>query len=365
MSDTVTTANLAAVLPSAGSDLVIQERAIPSPGPDEVLIRNHAIAVNPIDWKRQVLGLFIASYPTILGSDVSGVVEAVGFAVSSFKKGDRVLACAPVTVTGNPDHAAFQTYTVMPTSTVAKIPDALDFTQAATLPTSVGAATIALFDIFDLPLPPLATSTSNSTSTTTPAPPVGILVWSGASSVGKTTIQLARLAGLQVFASASPRHHAGLRALGAAEVVDYRPPSAVNDLVAAAERAGSVEIRYAVDPISSDETLPLVLDVLSRVNNKRTGNGNGTTKLAHLGRWPERVALPEGIEAVFVRGTAIWTERRDSAAGVFNELLSAWLEAGEVVPQTVRVVEGGLGGLQTALNRLKKGVSGEKLVVEL
>ncbi|KAK4102738.1 hypothetical protein N658DRAFT_422982, partial [Parathielavia hyrcaniae] len=192
----------------------------------------------------------------------------------------------------------------------------------------------------------------------------GILVWSGASSAGRTTIQLARLAGLRVFASASPRHHAGLLALGAAEVVDYRSPSAVSDLVAAAERAGGVEIRYAVDPISTDETLPLVLDVLSRAN-KRTGNGNGTAKLAHLGRWPERVALPEGIEAVFVRGTAIWTERRDLAAGVFNELLSAWLEAGDVVPQTVRVVEGGLDGLQTALNGLRKGVSGEKLVVEL
>jgi NADPH:quinone reductase-like Zn-dependent oxidoreductase len=73
MSDTVTTANLAAVLPAAGSNLVIQERAIPSPGPDEVLIRNRAIAVNPIDWKRQALGLYITSYPTILGMGTTPV----------------------------------------------------------------------------------------------------------------------------------------------------------------------------------------------------------------------------------------------------------------------------------------------------
>ncbi|KAK4122617.1 GroES-like protein [Parathielavia appendiculata] len=353
--------NLAAVLPSAGNDLVIQQRSIPSPGPDEVLIRNHAIAVNPIDWKRQALGLYVASYPTVLGTDVSGVVAAVGSAVSSFKRGDRVLACAPVTATGNPDHAAFQTYTVVQASTVAKLPNALDFQHAATLPTSVVAATITLFDVFGLPLPSLPTNTSTSTTTTTTTttnPPVGILVWSGASSAGQTTIQLARLAGLKVFASASPRHHALVRSLGATEVADYRSPSAVSDLVAAAERAGA-EIRYAVDPISTDETVPLVLDVLAR------SKGVGTKKLAHLWTWPEQVALREGIEAVFVRGRAIWTERRDLAAKVFGESLSAWLETGEVVPQTTRVVEGGLGGLQTALDTLRKGVSGEKLVVKL
>jgi NADPH:quinone reductase-like Zn-dependent oxidoreductase len=72
----VTIANLAAVLPSAGSNLVLEERAIPSPGPDEVLIRNRAIAVNPIDWKRQAPGLYIASYPTILGM---GMAPAPGY----------------------------------------------------------------------------------------------------------------------------------------------------------------------------------------------------------------------------------------------------------------------------------------------
>lgn len=66
MSSTI--ANFAAVLPSAGSDLIIEERAIPSPGADEVLIRNHAIAVNPVDWKRQFLNLYISSYPAILGT---------------------------------------------------------------------------------------------------------------------------------------------------------------------------------------------------------------------------------------------------------------------------------------------------------
>ncbi|KAL2015718.1 hypothetical protein VTK56DRAFT_4914 [Thermocarpiscus australiensis] len=358
-----TTANLAAVLPSAGSNLVLQERAIPSPGPDEVLIRNHAIAVNPIDWKRQAFGFYISSYPTILGVDVSGVVEAVGSAVTSVKKGDRVLGCAPVIATGNPDHAAFQHYTLVQASAVAKLPATLDFKQAATLPASVATAAITLFDVFGLPLPQPTTTTSSSSSSQ--APGIGIMVWSGASSAGNATIQLARLAGLTVFASASPRHHARVRALGAAAVVDYQSPTAVADLAAAARRAG-VEIRYAVDAVSTAETLPLVLDFLDRV-----GGGEQTKekkKLAHLWYWPEeQVARPtdEGVEVTFVKGSDVWTERRDLAARVFNGLLGGWLENGEVVPQTARVIEGGLGGLQTALDTLRKGLKCQILVDEV
>jgi NADPH:quinone reductase-like Zn-dependent oxidoreductase len=267
-----------------------------------------------------------------------------------------VLGCAPVIATGNPEHGGFQTYTLVQASAVAKLPDTLDFKQAATLPASVATAAITLFDVFGLPLPQLDPSSIPSTTSTNP--PVGILVWSGASSAGNATIQLARLAGLTVFASASTRHHALVRSLGAAEVVDYRSPTAVSDLVSAARRAG-VEICYAVDAISTEETLPFVLEFLDQFQ------GTGAKKLAHLWTWPEQVALPEGIEATFVRGSDVWTERRDLAAMVFNDLLSRWLESGEIVPQTVRVIEGGLGGLQTALDTLRKGVSGEKLVVEL
>lgn len=60
--------NIAALMPGLGEDLVLQERPIPSPGPGEVLIRNHSIAVNPIDWKQQTLGVMVESYPKILGS---------------------------------------------------------------------------------------------------------------------------------------------------------------------------------------------------------------------------------------------------------------------------------------------------------
>lgn len=60
--------NRAALLPAKGADLVVEERSIGSPADDEVLVRNHAVALNPVDWKRQAWGFAIDSYPTILGS---------------------------------------------------------------------------------------------------------------------------------------------------------------------------------------------------------------------------------------------------------------------------------------------------------
>jgi NADPH:quinone reductase-like Zn-dependent oxidoreductase len=62
------TTHLAALLPALGTDLVIQERETPTPKSDEILIRNHVIAVNPVDWKRQAWGFAISNYPVILGS---------------------------------------------------------------------------------------------------------------------------------------------------------------------------------------------------------------------------------------------------------------------------------------------------------
>jgi NADPH:quinone reductase-like Zn-dependent oxidoreductase len=63
--------NLAAVLHAAASDLIVEERKIPTPGPGEVLIRNHAIALNPIDYKRQQSGFLVSSYPLILGAGMN------------------------------------------------------------------------------------------------------------------------------------------------------------------------------------------------------------------------------------------------------------------------------------------------------
>ena len=341
------TANLAAILPSAGAKLVVEERPIPTPGPDEILVRNHAIALNPIDWKRIDYNIAIPSYPAILGSDVSGVVTAVGANVTTFQPGDHVIGSAAGMATGNADNAAYQTYTVLLATAAAKLPEAISFKDGVAAVTAVSTATLALFDVLGLPAPG---------STAKPVSNTGILVWGAASATGAGTVQLARLAGLKVFATASPQHHAKVRSLGATAVVDYRSPTAVEDLAAAAKEAG-VNVALAVDSISTNDTVPLIVDFLAKFD--------GPKKVAHLLQWPEKVAKPEDVEAGWVQGFKIWSARKDLSELVFNKLLTGWLEKGEVVPGAVRIIDGGLGGLQTALDVLRKGVSGEKLVVEV
>src|SRR5690349_11273831 len=82
--------------------LELVEVAPGEPGPDDVLIRNYAVSVNPIDYKvingetgTKVLARF--KFPLTVGIDLSGVVTKVGDAVKGFKPGDEVFAKMPET----------------------------------------------------------------------------------------------------------------------------------------------------------------------------------------------------------------------------------------------------------------------------
>jgi NADPH:quinone reductase-like Zn-dependent oxidoreductase len=161
---------------------------------------------------------------------------------------------------GNPNHAAFQTYTVVSVAAATKLPDGMSFVQGATLPTTVGTAAITMVDVLGLHLP----GTKSSSESSEEKKKKWILIWGGASSVGSAAIQLARLAGLSVFTAASPKHHERLRALGASAVVDYRSPTAVEDLVAAAKQQAGVDITLAVNAVGTRETARLVVEVLGR-----------------------------------------------------------------------------------------------------
>lgn len=63
---------------------------VPKAGPDQLVIKNHALAINPVDWKIQSYGFLVEKFPMILGCDVAGEVYEVGSNVKDFKVGDRV-----------------------------------------------------------------------------------------------------------------------------------------------------------------------------------------------------------------------------------------------------------------------------------
>lgn len=277
--------------------------------------------------------------------DVCGIVVEVGSSVSELKPGDRVFGMADGFLTGNNDHAAHQEYTILKATSTALLPSKLSFRQGATLPTAVATATMGLFDALALPRQPAGNANT------------GILIWGGASAVGSMAVQLARRAGHTVYTAASKRHHAHLVKIGACFVVDYRAPTAVEDLLSAAA-SGGTGISCAIDAISTPETIPEVLKVLY-------ASPSLERKLAYTLPWPEDIDNPRGIEATRIIASEICSRREDLAIWMCGDVLPKWLENDEIVPQEQKDISGGLSGLQSALDSLRKGASGEKVVVEL
>lgn len=171
-----------------------------SPGPEQVLVRNHVSGVNPVDWKI-AMGYFRPPFvmPMTLGWDSAGVVERVGKDVTRFQVGDRVAALPSLLLAAS--HAELQTF---PEADVVVLPASLTFAQAATLPVSGLTAWQALFDTAHL---------ERGQS---------VLIHAAAGAVGLLAVQLAKQAGARVIATASNAKHDFVRSLGADEVIDYR-----------------------------------------------------------------------------------------------------------------------------------------------
>ncbi|XP_033022929.1 sorbitol dehydrogenase isoform X1 [Lacerta agilis] len=85
-------ANLSVVVHKAG-DLRLENRPIPEPGPNEVLLKMHSVGICGSDvhyWTHGRIGDFVVKNPMVLGHEASGTVVKVGSAVTKLKKGDRV-----------------------------------------------------------------------------------------------------------------------------------------------------------------------------------------------------------------------------------------------------------------------------------
>lgn len=100
--------NQAAYLDGKDKPFRVDSAEVPKPKDNEVIIKNHAIAINPVDWKIQDSGMFIKSWPIVLGCDVAGEIVEVGSSVKQLKKGDRVAGHAISLATQDSRNGAFQ-----------------------------------------------------------------------------------------------------------------------------------------------------------------------------------------------------------------------------------------------------------------
>lgn len=182
--------------------LVEKEVTLPELGAHQVLVKEEATSINPIDWKLRegyLKQMFDWEFPIILGWDVAGTIEAIGSEVTDWAVGDAVFARPETTKYGT-----YAEYTLVDDHLLARIPENVTFNEAAAVPLAGLTAWQALFDHGQL------------------KKGEKVLIHAGAGGVGTYAIQFAKQKGAYVITTASEKNHELLTSLGADEVIDYR-----------------------------------------------------------------------------------------------------------------------------------------------
>lgn len=171
---------------------------------DEVLVRIRAVGTNPYDWRtmrgdpflvRMARGLRRPRKVTVLGSDMSGEVEAVGQKVTRFRPGDEVY--------GEVDTGGFADYLSFPEAKLALKPANLSFEQAAAVPMAAITALQALRDRGRIKAGQR------------------VLINGASGGIGTFAVQLAKSFGAEVTGVCSTRNLDLVRSIGADHIVDY------------------------------------------------------------------------------------------------------------------------------------------------
>ncbi|MEH7589892.1 NADP-dependent oxidoreductase [Priestia megaterium] len=199
-----------------------EEAPFPELKPGEVLVRVHAVGINPPDWYLREGYKDLppewqpaVSFPLILGSDMSGVVEAVATDVQGFSIGDEVFGMVRFPSMG--ESAAYAEYVTAPASDLALKPAGIDHVHAAGAPMAGLTGWQFLIELGHNEANPFQPESHR------PLPLNGktVLVNGAAGGVGHLAVQLAKWKGAHVIAVASGKHESFLRELGADEFIDY------------------------------------------------------------------------------------------------------------------------------------------------
>jgi NADPH:quinone reductase len=177
-------------------NMKLVETPAPQPGPHQALVRIHAAGVNFIDVYFRI-GLYKAERPITLGNEGAGVVEAVGPEVTEVAPGDRV-AWAGMT------RGSYAEYTVVPAAQLVRIPDHVEFTDAAAAMLQGMTAHYLTHSTYPL------------------KPGDSCVVHAAAGGAGGLTVQMAKMLGARVFATVGSDEKAVIaRQHGADETIVY------------------------------------------------------------------------------------------------------------------------------------------------
>jgi len=181
-------------------ELNVTEMPRPEPAKGEILIRNHAAGVNPIDarLRRGEMKMMLpGGFPRIPGFDVAGVVQTVN-GTGEFQAGDRVM-----TFLQNLYGGAYAEYSICKSSNVVIIPDTMTFEDAAALPLAGSTAIQSLRDHGKL------------------EPDDRVLVIGATGGVGAFAVQIAKAYGCSVDGVAAGMHESFAHEIGVEQFINY------------------------------------------------------------------------------------------------------------------------------------------------
>ncbi|MEE4167081.1 MAG: zinc-binding alcohol dehydrogenase family protein [Desulfocapsaceae bacterium] len=208
--------------PDSLRDIRLEEPALSG---RDLLVEIKAVSVNPVDAKMRMRAEPPPGEWLVLGWDAAGIVRDVGPEASLFKSGDRVWYAGAINRQGTNSELHLVDERI-----VGRMPESLDFAQAAALPLTSITAWEVLFDRLEIRQDRETTGDS-------------LLIIGASGGVGSIMVQLARqLTGLSVIATASrPQTREWLKKLGAHDVIDHSRPISEE-----LKKTGIAEARYIV-----------------------------------------------------------------------------------------------------------------------
>lgn len=326
-----------------GKKAAVMDYELPVPTETQIMVKVESIAINPTDWKHVA---YITVEDRGVGCDYAGVVQ---YDANGFKKGDRVAGF--VHGGAYEKRGAYAEYLVTEPDMVYRIPKDVTFDQAAGYPIPFVTSCIALYQKLKLNRPK-----DNKTSDDF------VLIYGGSSAVGIQAIQLAKLSGYKVIATASAKNFAMLEKLGAEKCFDYKD----SDVVDKIKEYTKEKCQMCLDCISDESSLKISAQALA--------SGG---KLVLLLAAPKDIR--QDIEVINVLAYTVTgqpikygpfdipaqPQDREFVRTVWP-LLTELLEQGKITEAPIKVIPGGLSGIQDGFDYMSGGkVSAQKLILQV
>ncbi|KAI9743711.1 MAG: hypothetical protein M1818_003027 [Claussenomyces sp. TS43310] len=348
-------------------------------GGRELLIRVHAVGLNPVDWKSPDFNFGIPALPFISGRDFVGTVIQAPATESRIQLGDVVIAVS--TDYRDLRKAGFQQFAVASDYNVCRLPRSMKTYEGAPIGVAFVAAALGLGICFGTDFSRIESATrgpdlfkiiraleasqlppdvrreclDSIRDTERPKPGEWVAVWGGSSTTGSYVSRLAKLLGFRVILVVDVgKHGERLSQRGADLLVDSHNVERAIDIIRAVT---NTKLRFAFDCVGK-ETATQLLEAFETISDPEQDRGH-LIALSGLPKTPKAgVVLHTVPVKVFHEVPAL------------GESLMIWLEKlleeGYVTPPDITLAAGGLAGINDALDQMRLGeISGRRLVVEL